>query len=190
MNNNKNLQKFLNQMKTAAEKDTNGIISETAEIKNELTATAEKEAKSETAVYLSAAEKRIKREFMEKYSALTVKAKAEYLEERKALCDGLFNKATEKIADFTKTEDYKDFLVNVAKSLKLLGDYIFIISKNDEKYADLLKPYCVGIEIFSGETLGGIRAKTADGSIFIDDSLESRLQKEKEHFIEKSELII
>ena len=107
--------------------------------------------------------------------------------------EAIFKKAKEELIAFTKTPEYKDFMVNKAK--KLSGDYmphsVIYVKEEDLGLADDLKAAYGDAEVKAGDvTIGGLMIENKENSIVLDETLEFALKNQKEWFNQNSGLII
>lgn len=119
------------------------------------------------------------------------RCRARVAERRAEITNEVFEKATKELVEFTKGEEYVDFL---AKSLKAVfafvnGKFTASVKPGDEK-ALLKAAEKAGIECDAkADTaikIGGIKVEClALGKIF-DDTLDSRLEDQKEWFFANS----
>lgn len=121
--------------------------------------------------------------------------RAKIAQKRKELTDEVFEKATRKLIEFSKSEEYVDFL---AESLKEI--YAFI----NEKFTASVKPgdeealskaaKKAGIECDSVSDssikIGGIKVECTHLNKVFDDTLDSRLDDQKEWFYANSGFVI
>ncbi len=113
------------------------------------------------------------------------------LRHRSLLADGVFAKAEAKIAEFTESKEYEAFLVNSAKNAaKAAGkDSVIFVREKDFGFADKIEAATgCRVETSDGIIIGGVMAKC--GNIIADDTLDTRFEKEKEAFREKSKIEI
>ncbi len=114
---------------------------------------------------------------------------------RREILDGVYASVEEKIAAFTSSEAYSDFLVkSAAATAENLDEstIVFFLKPDDMKYAALLKdkhPNCT-VEADSEIVLGGLKAKDGSGRISLNDTLDIRFEEQKKKFRQTSGLII
>ena len=105
----------------------------------------------------------------------------------------IFKNAREELVAFTKTPEYKEFMVNKAK--KLAGDYmphsVIYVKEEDLGLADDLKAAYSDAEVKAGDiTIGGLIVENTESSIVHNETLEFALKNQKEWFNQHSGLII
>ena len=114
---------------------------------------------------------------------------------RREILDGIYASVKEKINAFTSGKTYGDFLLKSAAEAEKSLDAattVFFLRPCDIKYADLLKaehPDCT-VLVDSTITLGGLKATDGSGRILLNDTLDIRLDEQKEKFRQTTGLII
>ncbi len=104
---------------------------------------------------------------------------------RAELAEGVFQKAEQKITEFTKSESYEGFVLASAKNAaRLLGSdcVIFVRDADIPLAAKIRDEVGCPVEVSEDIILGGIIAKS--GNLVADDSLDARFCAEKEAFRE------
>lgn len=111
---------------------------------------------------------------------------------RDEITNRVFELASEKIKEFTKSDAYEDFLKeSVQKITAAIGEQaIIFISPEDEKFIPALSKLCAGVEIDKTIILGGCKGSCPDASMKADDTLDSRLDLQRKEFYQTSGLSI
>lgn len=128
-----------------------------------------------------------------KISAYETEKRTALIALRTNITEKVFDGVREKLCEFTKSQNYLDFLVESAKEAKkaIGGDITVFLRSEDMRYAEKIEEICgVKAEVSDKILLGGLRAASRDGSIMADDTLDSRLEIQKTVFAEKSALKI
>ncbi|MCH5300109.1 MAG: hypothetical protein J1E56_02230 [Ruminococcus sp.] len=114
--------------------------------------------------------------------------------ERAKMMQTVFDKTTEKLIAYTSTEEYKNKLTLQAQNIaKLFGNKscIIYINEKDRNFANQLQ------DCFGGETqvkatpeikIGGIKVYCEEMNIIADETLDSKLQDQRQWFTENSGL--
>ena len=130
----------------------------------------------------------------EAYSSMRAEAKKDAdLRLKQEYVATIFKNAREELVAFTKTPEYKEFMVNKAK--KLAGDYmphsVIYVKEEDLGLADDLKAAYGDAEVKAGDiTIGGLIVENTESSIVDNETLEFALKNQKEWFNQHSGLII
>ena len=125
-------------------------------------------------------------------SALVSEAKTEVVGKRNSITKEVFEKAEKKLVEFVKAEKYEGLIVSSAQKIKeaLKSDEItFMLRSEDMKYADVIGEKLGGKMNFEEDSsirIGGLKGKA--GVSVADDTLDERLEEQKEWFKSHSEL--
>lgn len=128
------------------------------------------------------------------YAVKNLEAQGKVYKKREEITNSVFEKAFAKLKDFTSTPQYKDLLIKSAKEIADIfkdNSCVIFISENDNKFAQDIKAQ------FSGEVtvendvaikIGGIKGFCKDLKIVADNTLDSKLNSQKDWFTENSGL--
>lgn len=106
----------------------------------------------------------------------------------------VFEKATAKLISYTSSDRYKEKLIEQAEHIaKFFGNKscVIYLNEKDLRYAKQLQ------DCFSGETevkaipeikIGGIKVYCEEQAVIADETLDSKLESQKQWFIENSDL--
>ena len=113
----------------------------------------------------------------------------ELFRERQALADKVFAQAREKLIAFTKTDDYTGFLRRSLEEIKAhcgTASCVISVSPSDEEKRSLIESVLPDAQIAVDQhiLIGGIRANCPALGILMDDTLDARLEEQREWFIE------
>lgn len=126
-------------------------------------------------------------------SAQQQDGRRELLKKRDEIAKKVFADASEKIAEFTRSDEYSGFLVSVAgQAAAAAGEGCTVyIRSADMAFAGSITAAC-GCTVAADDTigLGGARAQSADGRLVADNSLDARLAAQKSWFIENCGLSV
>lgn len=112
--------------------------------------------------------------------------------QRSEITDGVFAAAREKLVEFTATQEYSEFIRNSAARLAQVfdqGEVTVFVRECDLHFADMIKSAfgrACDIESSDEIEIGGCRARLRDGGIVADDTLDKRLEAQREWFLENS----
>lgn len=118
--------------------------------------------------------------------------RARLTDKRGAITDEVFGDAREKLTAFTELDGYADFLKKSAAGFAavfLQGDVTVYVRPGDMRFADdIKKAFGRDCKVESSDeiTIGGCRAGVAGGSTVADDTLDTRLEAQREWFLENS----
>ena len=112
---------------------------------------------------------------------------------RKEIEDRTFAAAEQKAAEFTQTPAYRDFILasvnNMLKAAKGCGLTVCVRGA-DLKYADDIRALSPDITVETDDSImtGGVKGRADGARLFMDDTLDTRLQAQREYFREFSGL--
>lgn len=118
--------------------------------------------------------------------------RARLTDKRGAITDEVFGDAREKLIAFTESDGYADFLKKSAAGFAAVfsqGDVTVYVRPGDMRFADdIKKAFGRDCKVESNDeiTIGGCRAGVAGGSTVADDTLDTRLEAQREWFLENS----
>ena len=118
--------------------------------------------------------------------------RARLTDKRGTITDEVFGDAREKLTAFTESDGYADFLKKSAAGFAAVfpqGDVIVYVRPGDMRFADdIKKAFGRDCKVESSDeiTIGGCRAGVAGGSTVADDTLDTRLEAQREWFLENS----
>ncbi len=111
---------------------------------------------------------------------------------RKQLVNGLFAECEETLLQFTKKEEYVQFVLNSIKVHleSVCEQAIIFIKQSDEKIIDEIKKILPLIEIQIDKTIkiGGVKIKC--NRILFDETIDRRLKEERNSFLQNCNLHI
>lgn len=138
----------------------------------------------------------MKRNVASEVSKLEFEERKKLFAKRQAIVDDVFKKAKEKLLEFANSPDYVDVLkryaVSISKVLKKSGTTLYI-SRRDERYADDIREAygkICKVEISDKIKIGGILAVNKEMSLVVDETIDAKLEDQKEWFAENSKLNI
>ena len=181
-----------NEIEKQSQREVDAIMAEVKKIEEEAYSSMRAEAKKD-------ADLRLKQELDEMQSESAAEISESHVERQKKLINKrdeyvttIFKKAREELVAFTKTPEYKEFMVNKAK--KLAGDYmphsVIYVKEDDEKYSSRLKAFCKDVKTDKSIIIGGCKGENTSASMSADDTLDSRIKEQREEFYSYSGLSI
>lgn len=118
--------------------------------------------------------------------------RARLTDKRGAITDEVFGDAREKLVAFTESDGYADFLKKSAAGFAAVfpqRDVTVYVRPGDMRFADDIKnAFGRDCKVESSDeiTIGGCRAGVVGGSTVADDTLDTRLEAQREWFLENS----
>ena len=124
-------------------------------------------------------------------------SKKQVLLKREEIINNVMDSAKTRLAEFTHSGEYEEWLVKKAQSAAkeaLEGGKIIYVSEDDMRYADKLKTIDGGeITVEAApehDFIGGVRVYNTDRRISVDYSFKELLADEKQSFLRSSGLVI
>ncbi len=130
-----------------------------------------------------------------KSSSLSTR-KSELVTLRDSYVDTIFTKTKEKLIQFTKTEEYQNFLCNKVKQIGqdyASNNFIAYVGQKDVSFAPLLQAAYgknLVVEAKDQIAIGGVIMEDKADNMVIDESLDSVLENQKGWFYRTSGLTI
>ncbi len=186
------LEKIIKEVDRAADNAVAKIKKETASYLRTELRKAEAQARQE----ISSAQFTVLDKLNEQMNAdLAAAEKAEtqaLLQKRAEITDDVFSQARQRIEAFTESDKYPTFLYRSAERIRsAIGEgSVFYLRSADEAHFSALRDFCAEIRADKNIVLGGIRAENRDTGLTADDTLDARLEKQKEAFYENSGLSV
>lgn len=123
-------------------------------------------------------------------------ARQHLLLRREEIASAVFQKVKTKLSAYTKTEEYKEFMHKLAKEMatKYPLEGSIVLLKRDDYYmaAEMDKIFSEKCRIMADENIriGGIKLMNQSIGIFVDETLDGRLEEQKPWFYSHSGLSI
>ena len=189
---NNNTKAFTDAIKKMAAEECKKIDEETRLIKKQRLASVKSQAIDKYKDYIQYETARIQSEKNKLISSQTDASKKELAVLRREICDKVFLECKKRIEEFSESEAYKDFLKkSVGEVQSALEDEkitvlvreqdMALLEKLDEKYS---------VKADSSIKLGGVKAVGQESGCLADNTLDLKLEAQKEWFLANSELKI
>lgn len=185
---------FTDAIKQMAAAECKKIDDETEEIRNQRLESLQKETKSRYKSYLEYEVSRIKADTNRQLSSLEENAKRQLTQLRNELCDKVFSKVESDVSEFVKTDEYKALLIRSVKEITQeapIENLSFFVSRRDEKLiAALSEEFGKDAEFSVSDDIifGGVKAIDRKTDCLFDNTLDSKLEEQKEWFYKDSGL--
>lgn len=139
----------------------------------------------------------IQKQSNESVSRLQLESKKELLKKRESMVEDVFGEVLKKIMDFKKTDAYLGYLClaveDAAKALEN-GTLTVSLDYSDKELLPRIQAkfpgYTVEILKDSDDIIGGVRVTDIASSRIVDNSIASKLNEQKEKFLNTSGLYI
>ncbi len=203
---------FLKAIEKYAEEQRNKIRFESESFKKQELEKAEAEGIREAYTLIQREMAAIRTEISSQLSRDEMASRKKIFEKRNKMTENVFEKVTQKLVEFTKTADYEKLMLEsvkkIAQALKA-DDVIFFIKESDLKFADKIKvaytaerlkdkkladkiksAFSPSCEVKSSKEIkiGGITGRSASLGLIADETLDTKLDGQREWFYQNSGL--
>lgn len=188
--------RFLRAIKKYASEQKSAMRSEVKQLKAERLKAAEDQAKHDS-------EQLIRQKLSEARSRETVILASKTKEGQKKLfiarsemVDRVFEKAAERLIEYTKTDAYQNKLLESAKAVAGVfgdNDCELFVNERDLKSADDIRAQFGGNAAVAADDsirIGGIKGSCRSLRIIADETLDSKLEAQREWFVENASLSV
>ncbi len=190
------LHSFLLSIHARAERESGEIRSEAEKLRSEELDAERRRLAAQRETELSAARAEAQKDAGRLVSEALRSASAAVSEKQQAIRESVFARAETRLLAFVSGEEYAGHLCasaeRVARALPDGAPQVFLREK-DLSFVSLLKPYFPEGTAFCGDEsirIGGLRARSADGRVTVDDTLDTLLAEQKRRFAETAGLDI
>ena len=185
---------FLKAINKYSKLERQQIQNDIETVRDEELKKAEANGKKMAREYITKEYSAVKTAVTGQYAVKNLEAQGKVYQKREEITNSVFEKSFKKLKDFTSTPQYKDLLIKSAKEIADIfkeNSCVIFISENDNKFAQDIKAQ------FSGEVtvendvaikIGGIKGFCKDLKIVADNTLDSKLNSQKDWFTENSGL--
>lgn len=203
---------FLKAIEKYAEEQRNKIRFESESFKKQELEKAETEGIREAYTLIQREMAAIRTEISSQLSRDEMASRKKIFEKRNKMTENVFEKVTQRLVEFTKTADYEKLMLEsvkkIAQALKA-DDVIFLIKESDLKFADKIKvaytaerlkdkkladkiksAFSPSCEVKSSKEIkiGGITGRSASLGLIADETLDTKLDGQREWFYQNSGL--
>lgn len=190
------LHSFLLSIHARAERESGEIRSEAEKLRSEELDAERRHLAAQRETELSAARAEAQKDAGRLVSEALRSASAAVSEKQQAIRESVFARVETRLSAFVSGEEYAGHLCasaeRVVRALPGGVSQVFLREK-DLSFVPLLKPYFPEGTAFSGDDsirIGGLRARSADGRVTVDDTLDTLLAEQKRRFAETAGLDI
>lgn len=187
---------FLKAIKRYAKEQKNAMKDEVGQLKIERLKEAEEKGKHDSDAL-------IREKLHEKHNTKTAliakqtqDGQRKLFIERSAMVDEVFDMAAKRLVEYTETDDYASKLEESAKAVAKVfdgKDCIIYVSERDLNASEAIKFLFDGkAEVKADKTIkiGGVRGYCAEMGIIADETLDSKLEAQREWFVENAGLTV
>ncbi|NLB19364.1 MAG: hypothetical protein GX829_00655 [Clostridium sp.] len=186
---------FKQEIQEVSQNEIDKIEKEMDKIRTRIMAEMEETARQHAQIIIDQETKEMTTDYSVAISRLADESNRKLVKKRLDLTESLMNEVIDKLQVYSKTEDYKEMIINKVKVLseKHAHDGILSVSPKDKEILDDL------IESFEGHVTGKVDPEIKHGgftlqfhqeNIIIDETFDTIIKDQKERFYSNSNLII
>ncbi len=193
----KKASKFLDAINKYAQQQRNEIKNEAENFKKQELKKAQDEALKDAYKLIQKEMAQMKKKITKEHSKKEFERKKQLLDKRNQITLNVFKEAKNELIKFTDSKDYKIFLQKLSKNLSNVISssqeiYIYVKDK-DLIYSEDIKK-AVGksclVKASNDILIGGLYAFDSNDRIIIDETLDTKLEMQKDWFKENSKLSV
>lgn len=187
---------FLRAIKRYANAQKRALAGEVEQLKNERLKEAEAIAKRDSERMKKEKLAETRNRVTAKRAKITQEGQRKLFLERSQMTAEIFNLAAEKLGDYIKTAEYREKLKESAKAIAEVFDgcdCVLYLNERDLQSAGELKSFFSGnVEAEADKTIkiGGIKGYCACKGIIADETLDTKLEAQREWFVENAALSV
>ena len=195
LNQNDKIELFAEEINKNADKIVKKLERQTERFRQQQLDAFETDAKEQLDSRIEYESRRLKTQRNREISALRADEMRASLAHRGEIVDAVFAEAKQRLLSYTETPAYRALLGESLRALKAQFDagVIFYVAPRDLAMAQELAAEIADVREVRAEdsiTLGLAKASDPTGTVFADDTMESRLAQYRETFLEHSGLMI
>lgn len=185
--------KFLKAIEKYAEEQRTRVRDEEESFKERELEKAEEDGIREAYVLIQRKMAEIKTDISASLSKQEAESRKKLFVRRLEIMNEIFAKAKEKLQDFTMSKDYKPFVLESVKQMSeiLSGDVVLYVREADLGLSlEIKKTFgkdCT-VESDAQIEIGGIIGKSFSMGLIADESLDTKLEEQKDWFCSHSQL--
>lgn len=183
------------EIESISSKEVEAINAEVKKMEDEALSSMQKEAKKDADLRLKQELEEIHQEAATQISETHTERTKKLIAKRDEYVNEVFKNAKDELVAFTKSSDYKDYLLKQAKKASE-NDFehaVMYVRQEDLKFADDLKKAYgkdVVVEASDEITLGGLILENKEDALVVNETLEFALENQKSWFANNSGLMI
>lgn len=189
--------KFMQAITDHAAAQSRQVHEEVEAYKRERLSIAEKQALNDSAELIKTEHAALQTEIRLEMSRRELNARQELLAMRREMTENIFQEAREKLITFTEQPAYTDFLKasfqTIAAQLPAEGTVYYAAAREEESRGRLLRDCCpkgAVLQFVKDIKIGGVRAFHEASGLLLDDTLDARLEAQRDWFVSESGLTV
>lgn len=184
---------FLKAINKYAQQQSDAILKEAEEFRQQEIERATKEAITDAYTLIQKNITVEKAKIVTEYAKLAQKSRSEIFIRRNEIVEEVFEKAKNKLLNFTKTAEYDEYIKKSASEIALLFENkncVISIKSDDAAKTDMIKAIISNcrVEYDDSILIGGIKGFCEEMSVIADDTLDTKLSNQRQWLAENSNL--
>lgn len=185
---------FFNAINEDLQRQVNEITEEANRLKAEQLKKSERDARKKSKAFLQNEIAGCRRSSGRLVAAAQAKARKDLLNKRAQLEQQAFDRAAQKLKSFVESAEYEPFLLKSAQQIASYfngGEIVFYLRREDEPFFEKIAqvvPQPCRFETDDAILIGGCRAVSESSRLRADDTLDARLESQRDWFGEYSGL--
>lgn len=177
------LDRFVNSVNNEVDEKINKIISEAESQKILQIEKTEDEALLNAYNKIQKSVRDIESKYRRMLALRQQQLKTDSLRQRENLAQKVFESVKKQICEFTASEKYKSYLINLIKHENINADSVIMISEKDLKYRNVLHDISgCKVETDPDILMGGISIVDLKNGIVNDKTFDSALEEQQKNF--------
>lgn len=192
MDTNKKIEMFRKAMEEDLQTRISFMSNKLEELRQEEISNAEKEAQAKSGAVIEIGMRKIDKGCTDRINSLERKCRAELALKREEIISDVFDRAKEKLIAFTKTDEYIKFIEKCLAEIKACfngGDFTVYLKDNDIS-KNIIEKNNIKTLIDKNIEIGGIIAKSEQSNFVADNTLDSKLEQQKDWFFSNCDMSI
>ena len=185
---------FLKAIKKYAKEQKNAMHGEVKQLKSERLKSAEEEAKRESQRLIKDQLREARSRKTAEFAKTVREGQSKLFLERAAMVDEIFDLAAQKLIAYTTDDRYKAQLKDSAKAIAGLfedNECVICLNERDLGAAQEIKSFFGGsvqVQADRAIRIGGVKGYCESKRIIADETLDSKLEAQREWFVEHAAL--
>ena len=195
-NSEEKISKFVQAITKYAQEHSEKIHREVEDFKTERLKQAEEEVLVDTYKLIQKERDGLRSDLSREISRRDMAERKKMLARRKEMADAVFNDAVEQLMAFTASPAYTDKLKKSLEKMTAIlppEDTVYFLAQKDAALMDTLSPLCPAgsrMETADDIHIGGLRGENMTAGIIADDTLDTKLDMQREWFTKHSGLTV
>lgn len=184
MDTNKKIEMFREAMEEDLQTRISFMSNKLEELRQEEISNAEREAQAKSGAVIEIGMRKIDKGCADRINSLERKCRAELALKREEIISNVFDRAKKKLIAFTETDDYIKFIEKSLVEIKACfnGSDFTVYLKDNDISKSIFEKNNIKTLIDKNIEIGGIIAKSEQSNFVADNTLDSKLEQQRDWF--------